>query len=132
MACRVQSITNNIAQTVATNSIIQLGFVNCNNQTGTTITITCSGKYYIDTQVIATPSANTTSGIALNINGIPFASVSRATTQNLEQSIYEVRGIFNLQRGDIITITNVGEASLDLAVPGTTNGYNISTIIERL
>lgn len=48
MACRVQSITNNIAQTLTTNSIVKLGPVSTNNLVGSTITIMCSGTYLID------------------------------------------------------------------------------------
>lgn len=132
MACRVQSITNNIAQTLTTNSIVKLGPVSTNNLVGSTITIMCSGTYLIDVQVIATPTASSTAVIALNVNGVPMASVSRTTTAAPGESIFEVRGLLKLSKGDIITVSNIGAATLTLAAPTPTNGYNVSTIINRL
>lgn len=132
MACRVQSITNNIAQTLTTNSIVKLGPVSTNNLVGSTITVMCTGTYLIDVQVIATPTASSTAVIALNVNGVPMASVSRATTAAPGESIFEVRGLLKLSKGDIITVSNIGAATLTLATPTTTNGYNVSTIINRL
>lgn len=132
MACRVQSITNNIAQTLTTNSIVKLGPVSTNNLVGSTITVMCTGTYLIDVQVIATPTASSTAVIALNVNGVPMASVSRATTAAPGESIFEVRGLLKLSKGDIITVSNIGAATLVLAAPTPTNGYNVSTIINRL
>lgn len=132
MACRVQSITNNIAQTLTTNSIVKLGPVSTNNLVGSTITVMCTGTYLIDVQVIATPTASSTAVIALNVNGVPMASVSRATTAAPGESIFEVRGLLKLSKGDIITVSNIGAATLTLAAPTPTNSYNVSTIINRL
>lgn len=132
MACRVQSITNNIAQTLTTNSIVKLGPVSTNNLVGSTITVMCTGTYLIDVQVIATPTASSTAVIALNVNGVPMASVSRATTAAPGESIFEVRGLLKLSKGDIITVSNIGAATLTLVAPTPTNGYNVSTIINRL
>lgn len=108
MACRVQSITNNIAQVLTTNSIVKLGQVSCNNLTGSTAVL------------------------ALNVNGVPMASVSRETTAAPGESIFEVRGLFKLSKGDIITVSNIGAATLTLGSPTPTNSYNVSTIINRL
>lgn len=132
MACRVQSITNNITQILTTNSVARLGYVSCNNTTGSTLTITCTGTYLIDVQIIATPTASSTAVIALNVNGVPAASVSIATTATPGESIFEVRGLFKLTKGDIITVSNIGDATLTLAEPTSTNSYNISTIINRV
>lgn len=132
MACKVQSITNNIAQTLTTNSIVRLGVVSPSNIAGSTITITCSGTYLIDVQVIATPTASSTAVLALNVNGVPKASVSRLTTAAPGESIFEVRGIFRLTKGDVITVSNIGAATLTLGAPTPTNSYNVSTIINRL
>lgn len=129
---RVQSITNNIAQTLAPNSIVRLGKVSCDNLTGSTVTVVCSGLYLIDVQIIATPTASSTAVIALNINGVPMASVSRITTAAPGESIFEVRGLFKLTKGDIITVSNIGAATLTLGAPTPTNSYNVSTIINRL
>ena len=46
-----------------------------------------------------------------------MASVSRATTAAPGESIFEVRGLLKLSKGDIITVSNIGEATLTLAVP---------------
>ena len=132
MACRIQSITNNIAQTLTTNSVARLGYVSCNNVTGSTLTIACTGTYLIDVQIIATPTASSTAVIALNVNGVPAASVSRITTATTGESIFEVRGLFKLTKGDIITVSNIGAATLILDAPTPTNSYNISTIINRI
>lgn len=132
MACRVQSITNNIAQTLNTNSVARLGYISCNNTSGSTLTITCSGLYLINVQIIATPTASSTAVIALNVNGVPLASVSRATTAAPGESIFEVRGLFRLTKGDIITVSNIGAATLILDAPTPTNSYNISTIIDKI
>lgn len=132
MMCKVRSITNNIAQVLAPNSIVKLGSVSSCNTSGSTVTITCSGLYSIDVQVIATPTASSTAVLALNVNGVPMASVSRATTAAPGESIFEVRGIFKLTKGDVITVSNIGAATLTLGQPTPTNSYNVSTIINRL
>lgn len=132
MACRIQSITNNIAQTLAPNSIVKLGQVNLNNLTGSTITVVCSGLYLIDVQIIATPTASSTAVVAINVNGVPMVSVSRETTATPGESIFEVRGLLKLCKGDIITVSNIGAATLTLGAPTPTNSYNVSTIINRL
>ena len=132
MACRVQSITNNIAQILTTDSVVKLGPISTNNLVGSTVTVMSSGTYLINVQIIATPTASSTVAIALNVNSVPMASISMATTATPEESIFEVRGLLKLNKGDIITVSNIGEATLTLAVPTQTNGYNVSTIINRL
>ena len=132
MACRVQSITNNIAQILTTDSVVKLGPISTNNLVGSTVTVMCSGTYLIDVQIIATPTASSTVAIALNVNSVPMESISMATTATPEESIFEVRGLLKLNKGDIITVSNIGEATLTLEVPTQTNGYNVSTIINRL
>ena len=132
MACRVQSITNNIAQILTTDSVVKLGPISTNNLVGSTVTVMCSGTYLINVQIIATPTASSTAVIALNVNGVPMASVSRATTAAPGESIFEVRGLLKLSKGDIITVSNIGAATLTLAAPTPTNSYNVSTIINRL
>lgn len=132
MMCKIKSITNNVAQTLTTNSIVKLGQVCQCNPSGSTITVTCSGTYLIDVQIIATPTASSTAVVAINVNGVPMASVSRLTTAAPGESIFEVRGIFRLSKGDIITVSNIGAATLTLGAPTPTNSYNVSTIINRL
>lgn len=61
-----------------------------------------------------------------------MASVSRETTAAPGESIFEVRGLFKLSKGDIITVSNIGAATLTLGSPTPTNSYNVSTIINRL
>ena len=48
MACRVQSITNNIAQILTTDSVVKLGPISTNNLVGSTVTVMCSGTYLIN------------------------------------------------------------------------------------
>lgn len=132
MACKFKSITNSIAQTLNTNSIISLGQVSPCNTGGNTLTITCSGIYYIDVQVIATPTASSTATLAINVNGVPMSSSSIFTPATAVEQIFEVRGIFRLTKGDVVTIVNSGAATLTLVAPTPTNSYNVSTIINKL
>ena len=132
MACKFKSITNSIAQTLDTNSIVSLGQVSPCNTGGQTLTVTCSGIYYIDVQVIAIPTASSIVTLAIEVNGVPMTSSSISTPATAVEQIFEVRGIFRLTKGDIITIVNTGAATLTLAAPTPTNSYNVSTIINRL
>lgn len=132
MACRFKSITNNVAQTLNTDSVVSLGQVSPYNTGGQTLTITCSGLYYIDVQVIATPTASSTATLAININGVSMSSSSITTAATPAEQVFEIRGIFRLTKGDIITIVNSGAATLTLTAPTSTNSYNVSTIINRL
>ena len=132
MACKFKSITNSIAQTLDTNSIISLGQVSPCNTGGQTLTVTCSGMYYVDVQVIAIPTASSIVTLAIEVNGVPMTSSSISTPATAVEQIFEVRGIFRLTKGDIITIVNTGAATLTLVAPTPTNSYNVSTIINRL
>lgn len=132
MACKFKSITNSIAQTLDTNSIISLGQVSPCNTGGQTLTVTCSGIYYVDVQVIAIPTASSIVTLAIEVNGVPMTSSSISTPATAVEQIFEVRGIFRLTKGDIITIVNTGAATLTLVAPTPTNSYNVSTIINRL
>lgn len=91
---------------------------------GQSLLINNCGTYYIDVQVI--PEAATTASIALFVNG-----VQRATTTTTTGTMYEVRGIFNLCAGDIITVKSVGADAVTLAANTLAGGYNVSTVLER-
>lgn len=137
MSCRKSNvgfsvIANNAAQTLATNSAINLGSVIAQSagenitpiMAGQSLLVNNCGTYYIDVQVI--PEAAATASIALFING-----VQRATTTTATGTQYEVRGIFNLCAGDIITVKSVGADAVTLAAITLSGGYNVNTVIER-
>lgn len=138
MACRKRSnvgysvVVNNAAQTLTTNSAINLGSVVAQSAgenvtsmlAGQSLLVNNCGTYYISVQVI--PEAATTASIALFVNG-----VQRATTTTATGTQYEVRGIFNLCAGDIITVKSVGADTVTLAANTLAGGYNVNTVIER-
>lgn len=137
MSCRRSNVgysvvANNVAQTLATNSAINLGSIVAESAgqnvtsmlAGQSLLINNCGTYYIDVQVI--PEAATTASIALFVNG-----VQRATTTTATGTMYEVRGIFNLCAGDIITVKSVGADAVTLAANTLAGGYNVSTVLER-
>lgn len=131
-------IENSTAQTWAgTGGLLQPGFIlehsDANNVSisGTSLLVENTGTYYIDVRVTGLPAtASTTVTPTININGIPVTSnprVGGATPINEE---FTVRTIEFLKKGDIITISNVGESAL--TITGVTSpSYNVSIVIER-
>lgn len=129
------SITNNSAQVLPAGSVVNLGHVvvascaqNISTLSGQTLVVNNAGTYYISVQVFGTASALTS--LNLNINGVSRAAISRAAGATPSEMVYEVRGIFSMNKGDVITVTTSG-ATLTIAAATTVNGYNVSTIVER-
>lgn len=132
------SLTNNLSQILPVNGTLNLGHIvaascaqNISTLNGQTLTVNNTGTYNISVQAIGIATASVLSTLSININGVPIASVSRLIGVALTDSIYEVRGIFCVNKGDVITVTNTGVAVLTLTAPTAVNGYNVSTIIER-
>lgn len=131
------SLTNNLAQTVATNGVINLGHIvaascaqNVSTLDGTSLVVNNTGVYNIQFDVVGTPTVSSTLQLQININNVSRAAISMVTGANADTDTFTVRGIFYMNKGDIITITNTGGA---FTIPAVTvlNGYNVSTIIER-
>lgn len=132
------SLTNNLSQVLIANGTLNLGHVvaascaqNISTLNGQTLTVNNTGTYNISVQIVGIATASVLSTLSININGVPRASVSRLIGVTPADSIYEVRGIFYMNEGDVITVTNTGIAVLTLTAPIAVNGYNVSTIIER-
>lgn len=132
------SLTNNLSQILPVNGTLNLGHIvaascaqNISTLSGQTLTVNNTGTYNISVQVVGIATASVLSTLSININGVPRASVSRLIGVAPTDSIYEVRGIFYVNEGDVITVTNTGVAVLTLTAPTAVNGYNVSTIIER-
>lgn len=137
------SITNNVAQTVATNQLVNPGSVVRTSCLGNVIptgnnslTIKNSGTYYIDVQLIGTPTAagTETEGTiqpTISINGLAVASSIVPVTATIYDTQYNVRAIAPLNCGDVITISNLGSFTLTMDASNTLGGYNVSVVIER-
>lgn len=131
-------IENSTAQTWAgTGGLLQPGFIlehsSANNVSisGTSLLVENTGTYYIDAKVTGLPAtASTTVTPTININGIPVVSNPRigGATPIVEE--FDVRTIEFLKKGDIITISNIGESAL--TITGVTSpSYNVSIVVER-
>lgn len=137
-------ITNNSAQTVATNQLVNPGSIVHTSCIGNIIptgnnslTFRSCGTYQIDVEIIGTPTAvgsETTGTIqpTINVNGMAIASpVINVTTTNYE-SQYNVRAITPIRAGDKVTISNLGSFTLTMGASNTLGGYNVNIIIKKL
>lgn len=136
-------ITNNVAQTVPTNSLVSPGSVVRTSCIGNilptgnnSLTVRKTGTYMISVQLVGTPTAvgtETTGTIqpAILINGmVVSSSVVPVTTTNYEAQ-YLVRAITPVCCGDIITISNLGTFTLTMDASNTQGGYNVNIVINR-
>lgn len=136
-------ITNNVAQNIATNQLVNPGSVVRASCIGTivptgnnSLTVNKTGTYLISVQLIGSPTAvgSDTSGTVqptILINGMAVSSpVVSATTTDSDKE-YLVRVISPLCCGDIITIANLGTFTLAMGASNTLGGYNVNIIIER-
>lgn len=136
-------ITNNVAQSIATNQLVGPGSVVRTSCIGTivptgnnSLTVNKTGTYFISVQLVGTPTAvgaETTGTVqpTILINGMAVSSpVVPVTTTDSDKS-FEVRVIAPICCGDIITISNLGTFTLDMAASNTSGGYNVNIIIER-
>lgn len=137
------SITNNVAQTVATNQLVNPGSVVRTSCLGNVIptgnnslTIRNSGTYYIDVQLIGTPTAvgAETEGTiqpTISVNGMAVGSAIVPVTATIYDTQYNVRVITPLDCGDVVTISNLGSFTLTMDSANALGGYNVSIVIER-
>lgn len=136
-------ITNNIEQTVATDQLVIPGSVVRTSCIGTIVptgnnalTITKTGTYLIDVQLIGTPVASgaETEGTiqpTISVNGLILSSPVIPVTATNYETQFLVRAITPLECGDVVTFTNTGSFSLEMAASNVLGGYNINIIFER-
>lgn len=131
------SLTNNLAQTVASGGVINLGHVvaascaqNISTLDGSSLVVNNDGTYNIQVDIMATPSVSSIAQIQININGVSRASIAIPTGTVVAMATYTVRGVFAMNKGDIITVTN-NAGAITLVTSPALNFYNVSTIIER-
>ena len=145
-------ITNNVAQTVATNQLVSPGSVVRTSCIGTivptgnnSLTVNKTGTYMISVQLVgkatssnppqeaaqaeAVPSQTIQPTILINGLAVSSPVVEASTSESAK--MYEVRVISPLCCGDIITISNLGSLVLSMASSNTQGGYNVNIIIER-
>lgn len=136
-------ITNNLAQSVPTNGLVNPGTVvrtscigNITIQGNNSFVVNSSGTYYIDAIMYGTPTAvgSATTGTiqpTISVNGLVISSpVMSVTTTNFDTS-YQVRAVMNLCSGDVITISNLGTFTLTLAGSNTQGSQNVNILIEK-
>lgn len=137
-------ITNNVAQTVATDQLVNPGTIVHTSCIGNIIvtgsnsmTIRSCGTYLIDVSIVGTPTATgsgTTGTIqpTLSINGMAVASsVVNVTTTNYD-SQYNVKVVTPIKAGDKVTISNAGDFTLTMGASNTLGGYNVNVVIIKL
>lgn len=136
-------ITNNAAQTVANDQLVNPGSVVRTSCIGTIVptgnnalTVTKTGTYLIDVQLIGTPTAvgAETEGTiqpTISVNGLALSSPVVPVTATNYDTQFIARVITPLECGDIITITNLGSFTLAMDASNTLGGYNVNILIER-
>lgn len=125
-------ITNNVAQSLTTGSSVNFGTIqetSCAQNisllmNGQGLQVEHCGTYLIDTNIIATTAADAEVTLGIYINGVQRASIQ-------DTAPFSIRGVFQLQCGDIISLQNASESTLTLTANTQPGGYNVSTIIQR-
>lgn len=130
-------ITNSVAQTWATNGILQPGSIlatsSANNISisGSSLVVANTGTYMVDVSIMGTPgTASSTTIPTINVNGTPVYGNSYTGGATQVEGEFNVRAVLSLDKGDVITITNAGASSLTIAA-ATSPNYNVNIIIER-
>ena len=138
-------ITNNVAQTIATNQLVNPGSVVRTSCIGTivptgnnSLTIRKTGTYKISVQLIGTPSAPSgsteTAGTiqpTISVNGLAVSTEVVPVAATDYDTQYLVRVITPLCCGDIVTISNIGTFTLNMDASNSLGGYNVNIIVER-
>lgn len=136
-------ITNNVAQTVATDQLVSPGMVVRTSCVGNVVptgnnslTINSTGIYYINVQLIGTPTATGTETEGtiqptISVNGLVLSSPVVPVTATNYDTQFIVRAITPLYCGDVVTITNLGSFTLTMGASNTLGGYNVNIVIER-
>lgn len=136
-------ITNNVAQTVATNQLVSPGSVVRTSCIGTivptgnnSLTVKETGTYMISVQLIGTPTAvgSATTGTiqpTILLNGLALSSPVVPVSATDSDEEFLVRVVSPICCGDVITISNLGSFTLTMAESNTQGGYNVNILIER-
>lgn len=136
-------ITNNVAQTVATNQLVSPGSVVRTSCIGTivptgnnSLTVKETGTYMISVQLIGTPTAvgSATTGTiqpTILLNGLALSSPVVSVSATDSDKEFLVRVVSPICCGDVITISNLGSFTLTMAESNTQGGYNVNILIER-
>lgn len=136
-------ITNNVAQTVATNQLVSPGSVVRTSCIGTivptgnnSLTVKETGTYMISVQLIGTPTAvgSATTGTiqpTILLNGLALSSPVVPVSVTDSDKEFLVRVVSPICCGDVITISNLGSFTLTMAESNTQGGYNVNILIER-
>lgn len=135
-------LTNNVAQTVATDQLVNPGSIirtSCLGNivpTNNSMTVRTSGVYVIDVQIIGTPTAvgEATTGTiqpTIMINGLAVSSPVIPVTTTNYQTEFNVRVVSPIRAGSTITISNQGTFTLTLGASNTQGGYNVNVLIEK-
>lgn len=132
------SITNSLAQAVNTNGSINFGHVvasseaeNISTLDGRELIVCHTGTYSVDVEVLGTPTASSVLMLSININGYQRAIVAFTTPATPKKTLYTVRGVFYMERGDRISVVSLGASSLTLDPATHVNEYNVNTLIQR-
>lgn len=136
-------ITNNVAQTVATNQLVSPGSVVRTSCIGTivptgnnSLTVKETGTYMISVQLIGTPTTvgSATTGTiqsTILLNGLALSSPVVPVSATDSDKEFLVRVVSPICCGDVITISNLGSFTLTMAESNTQGGYNVNILIER-
>lgn len=132
------SLTNSLAQVINTNGSINFGHVVASSEgqnictlDGNTLTVEHTGTYSIEAQVLGTPTAASVLMLSININGYQRAIVAYTTPATATKDLFIVRGVFYMEKGDSISLVNLGVATLTLDAATHINEYNVNTLIQR-
>lgn len=138
-------ITNNVAQSVIANGLVNPGSVARTSCTGNiavvnnnSLVVRCQGTYMISVELTGTPTqpsgGSGTSGTiqpTISVNGLALSSPSVPVTTTIYDTQFVVRTVTPLKSGDVITISNLGTFTLTLAEANQLGGQNVNILIER-
>lgn len=132
------TLTNAVEQELTQDSVVNLGQINTQSKAenievlmgGQALQVNNCGIYSVDVEIIATPSASSDTTLAIFINGVQRATINMLSDATVSETIYSIRGIFQLNVADIITVQNVG-TTLNLEAKTQPGAYNVNTLIQR-
>lgn len=131
-------LTNAVEQELTQNSVVNLGQINAQSKAenievlmgGQALQVNNCGVYIVDVEIIATPTASSDTTLAIFVNGVQRSTINVVNGANVDESIYSIRGIYQLNETDIITVQNVG-ATITLEAKTQPGAYNVNTLIQR-
>lgn len=131
-------LTNTVEQELTQNSVVNLGSINIQSKAnnidvlmgGQGLEVNNCGTYLVDVELIATPTASTDTTLAVFINGVQRTTINIVNGTTVNEQIYSIRNIFQLNIGDIITVQNLGD-TITLEAKTQPGAYNVNTLIQR-